>query len=151
VPLLKVVVFETLITAVLNEIPTDPTVLTVVRDITRDHAKDEGHHHRYFAGLFHELWHQLDPSVRGPVAHPLPELITACLNWDIELVHSSLVLAGIDASVARDVVHDCYRGSAGERVADICRATMRVYRSAGVFEMPGAAEAFTSRGLPPEN
>jgi len=41
-PLLQVVVFETLITAVLNEIPPDRTVLTVVRDLTRDHARDEG-------------------------------------------------------------------------------------------------------------
>src|SRR5205823_8986373 len=41
-PLLQAVVFETLITAVLNEIPTDGSVLTVVRDLTRDHARDEG-------------------------------------------------------------------------------------------------------------
>jgi len=151
VPLLQVVVFETLITAVLNEIPIDPTVLTAVRDITRDHAKDEGHHHRYFAGLFHELWHQLDPSLRGPVAHALPELITACLTWDVAPVHGSLVLAGIDARDARDVVHDCYSGSAGrERISDICRATVRVYRSAGVFDVPGAAEAFAGHGLLPE-
>jgi hypothetical protein len=151
VPLLQVVVFETLITAVLNEIPIDATVLTVVRDITRDHAKDEGRHHRYFAKLFHELWHQLDPSLRGPVAHTLPELITACLTWDIEPVYESLVLAGIDTGVARDVVHDSYSGSAGrERVSDICRATMRVYQSAGVFDVPGATEAFTNRGLPPQ-
>jgi P-aminobenzoate N-oxygenase AurF len=152
VPLLQVVVFETLITAVLNEIPIDPTVLTVVRDLTRDHAKDEGHHHRYFAGLFHELWHQLDPSLRGPVAHALPELIIACLTWDVEPVHGSLVLAGIDTGVARDVVRDRYAGSTGRaRVSDVCSATLRVYRSAGVFEVPGATEAFARRGLLPED
>jgi len=152
VPLLQVVVFETLITAVLNEIPIDPTVLTVVRDLTRDHAKDEGHHHRYFAGLFHELWHQLDPSLRGPVARTLPELITACLTWDVEPVHSSLMLAGLTPGVARDVVHDSYHGSTGrERVSDICRATVRVYRSAGVFDVPGATEAFAGHGLLPED
>jgi hypothetical protein len=150
VVLLQVVVFETLITAVLNEIPTDPTVLTVVRDLTRDHAKDEGHHHRYFAGLFHELWHQLDPAHRTPVAHALPDLIVACLTWDVEPVHGSLVLAGIDAAIARDVVRDCYHGDAGrERLADICRATVRVFRSAGVFDVPGAVEAFATNGLLP--
>ena len=38
VPLLQTVVFETLITAVLIEIPNDPSVITVVRDLTRDDA-----------------------------------------------------------------------------------------------------------------
>ena len=57
-----------------------PDVLTVVRDLTRDHAKDEGHHHRFFADFFHRLWTQLDPgcAARWPAparAGPrLPEL-----------------------------------------------------------------------------
>jgi hypothetical protein len=146
VPLLQVVVFETLITAVLNEIPHDPTVITAVRDITRDHARDEGHHHRFFSGFFHELWHQLDPSLRKPVAHALPPLIHACLGWDVEPVRSSLRLAGLDAAIADQVVRDCYIDEP-ERMANICRATVRVYRSAGVFDVPGAAETFAAHHL----
>jgi hypothetical protein len=148
--LLQAVVFETLITAVLNEIPTDRTVLTVVRDLTRDHAKDEGQHHRFFSGLFHQIWRQLDPSLRGPVANALPALIHACLTWDVEPVRSSLVLSGVDAPTARDVLHDCYGGDAGlDRIADICRATVRLCQSAGVLDVPGAADAFAAYRLVP--
>lgn len=147
VPLLQVVVFETLITAVLNEIPNDDTVITAVRDLVRDHARDEGHHHRFFAGFFHELWHQLDPSLRVPVAHALPELVASCLTWDVEPVRGSLRLAGLDAGTAEEVVAASYAGTGG--LADTCRATVRVYRSAGVLDVPGAAEAFAARGLLP--
>ena len=47
-------------------------------------------------------------------------------------------------------MRDCYLGNAGrERIADICRATVRVFRSAGVFDVPGAVEAFAAYGLRP--
>ncbi|MGM1058261.1 diiron oxygenase [Saccharothrix sp. Mg75] len=150
VPLLQAVVFETLVTAVLNEIPNDPTVLTVVRDLTRDHAKDEGHHHRFFADFFHRLWAQLDPGLRGPVAHALPELVLACLNWDVAPIVGSLELAGLSRDAARGVVADTYGGDAGaDRVAHICRATVRVFRSAGVLDVPGAEEVFARHRLLP--
>jgi P-aminobenzoate N-oxygenase AurF len=151
VPLLQAVVFETLITAVLNEIPPDPTVMTVVRELTRDHAKDEGHHHRFFVKFFHELWYQLDSSLSEPVAHTLPALIQACLTWDVEPVTSSLLLAGADPATAREVVKDCYGGEAArDRIADTCRATVRMCRSAGVFDVPGAVEAFAAYRLLPD-
>ncbi len=149
-PLLPAVVFETLITAVLNEIPNDPTVLTVVRDLTRDHAQDEGHHHRFFANFFHQLWHQLEARLREPVAHALPPLIHACLAWDLPPVHSSLVLHGVDPATAHDVVRECYGADAAlDRIASICRATVRMCRSAGVLEVPGAVEAFAAHRLLP--
>lgn len=150
VPLLQVVVFETLVTAVLNEIPNDPDVLTVVRDLTRDHAKDEGHHHRFFADFFHRFWTQLDPSLRGPVAHALPALVRACLTWDVIPVIDSLQRAGLDADTARTVASDSYGGDAGsDRIAHICRATVRVFRSAGVLDVPGAEEVFAAHRLLP--
>ncbi|MEU4767417.1 diiron oxygenase [Actinosynnema sp. NPDC023794] len=150
VPLLQVVVFETLVTAVLNEIPNDPDVFTVVRDLTRDHAKDEGHHHRFFADFFHRFWTQLDPAHRGPVAHALPALVRACLTWDIAPVVDSLRQAGLDPDAARDVAADCYGGDGGDdRIARVCRATVRVFRSAGVLEVPGAEEAFAAHRLLP--
>jgi para-aminobenzoate N-oxygenase AurF len=145
VPLLQTVVFETLITAVLNEIPNDPTVMTVVRDLTRDHAKDEGHHHRFFAQFFHELWTNLDPRLREPVARTLPALVQACLTWDTEPVRTSLLMSGVDSATAAVVVADAY--AAGGANADICRATVRTFRSAGVLDVPGAVEAFAAHKL----
>jgi hypothetical protein len=145
VPLLQTVVFETLITAVLNEIPNDTSVITVVRELTRDHAKDEGHHHRFFARFFHELWANLDHRLREPVARTLPALIQACLTWDVEPVRGSLVMSGVDSATAATVVADAYTQTGSN--ADICLATVRTFRSAGVFDVPGAEEAFATHQL----
>ncbi|MEV6983518.1 diiron oxygenase [Sphaerisporangium sp. NPDC051017] len=150
VPLLQTVVFETLITAVLNEIPNDPSVVGVVRDLTRDHAKDEGRHHRFFSGFFAELWTGIDPGLRAPVARTLPALVHACLTWDVEPVRASLLLAGLDAATADQVVADCYLGEAAAgQLADTCQATVRTFQSAGVLDVPGAAEAFAAHRLLP--
>jgi len=145
VPLLQTVVFETLITAVLNEIPNDTSVITVVRELTRDHAMDEGHHHRFFAQFFHELWANLDHRLREPVARTLPALIQACLTWDVEPVRGSLLMSGVDSATAATVVADTYTQTGSN--ADICRATVRTFRSAGVFDVPGAEEAFATHQL----
>jgi 1-aminocyclopropane-1-carboxylate synthase len=146
--LLQVVVFETLVTAVLNEVPSDPTVMTAVRDLTRDHARDEGRHHRFFSGFFHELWARLDRPMREQTALALPALILGCLTWDVDPVRRSLTLAGLDDATARDVIADCYGPGAGAaRVADVARATVRMCESAGVLDVPGARETFAAAGL----
>jgi 1-aminocyclopropane-1-carboxylate synthase 1/2/6 len=146
--LLQTVVFETMVTAVLNEVPNDPTVLSVVRDVTRDHARDEGRHHRFFATFFHQLWSTLDRRRRETAARALPELIRGCLVWDVEPVRGALVLAGLDGDTAADVIAGCYGGDAGTaRIADIARATVRMCESAGVLDEPGARDAFRAGGL----
>lgn len=145
VPLLQTVVFETLITAVLNEIPNDPTVVPVVRELTRDHAKDEGHHHRFFTEFFHELWTDLDDRLREPVARTLPALVNACLTWDTEPIRASLLMSGVDSPTAAAVVADAYAENGAN--ADVCRATVRTFRSAGVLDVPGAEEAFAAHKL----
>ncbi|MET8851209.1 diiron oxygenase [Amycolatopsis sp. NPDC004625] len=145
-PLLQTVVFETLVTSVLNEVPADTGVVTTVRDLVRDHAKDEGRHHRFFAAFFHELWHGLDAATRSAVAFALPELMKGCLVWDLAPVRSSLRLAGLDAATAAAVATDCHRDD-DERFRTICRSSLRMCASAGVFEVPGAVDAFAAHGL----
>ncbi|MDT3397229.1 diiron oxygenase [Streptomyces sp. B1866] len=145
--LLQVVVFETLITAVLNELPNDTTVVTAVRDVTRDHARDEGQHHRFFSAFFHRLWAGLDTSLRARVAHALPPMVHACLTWDTAPVRSSLLLAGVAEPTADAVLRDCYGAAAVQRVHDMGRATVHMCESAGVLDVPGAREAFASHGL----
>jgi len=143
--LLQVVVFETLITAVLNELPADPAVVTTVAELARDHARDEGRHHRYFAGFFRHLWTHLGRADRARAAVVLPALIEDCLRWDTGPVRRSLVLAGLEAGEADAVIRDVYGGA--PQMRQVASATVRLFRSAGVLDQPGAREAFSSRGL----
>ncbi|MBO3749175.1 diiron oxygenase [Streptosporangiaceae bacterium NEAU-GS5] len=149
--LLQVVVFETLVTAVLNELPADPSVVGTVRDLIRDHARDEGRHHRFFAAFFHRLWQGLGAGERRAVAGCLPGLILDCLRADVAPVRASLALAGLGRDAIEAVVADCY-SAAGDpaRIRQITRATVGMCRSAGVFAVPGAADGFAARGLDPE-
>ncbi len=131
----------------LNELPNDRSVVGTVRDVMRDHARDEGRHHRFFSAFFHELWTQLDSALRPRVARMMPVLIRGCLTWDTEPVHSSLRMAGLDQRAAERVIADCYDCPDLPRIQDICRATVRMCESAGVLDVPGATQEFVSHGL----
>ncbi|MDT0307149.1 diiron oxygenase [Streptomyces sp. DSM 44917] len=145
---LQAVVFETLITAVLNEVPQDPAVVSTVRDLMRDHARDEGRHHRFFSAFFLQLWARLDRPRRIAAARAMPALIRAALDWDLGPVRTSLRLAGLTEEQTRAVLADCYAGSAvTARIQTVSRATVRLCAQAGAFELPGAAEAFAAHGL----
>ncbi|MFF5207793.1 diiron oxygenase [Streptosporangium sp. NPDC000396] len=143
--LLQVVVFETLITGVLNELPNDTTVVTTVRDIARDHARDEGRHHRFFSRFFHDLWSALDSGLRDRAAPVLPALIEDCLLWDVHPVRRSLSLAGLTPADVETVIADAYGGARDIRQS--ASATVRMCRSAGVLDVPGARESFADKGL----
>ncbi|MFE0107445.1 diiron oxygenase [Streptomyces sp. NPDC059009] len=145
---LQAVVFETLITAVLNEVPQDPTVISTVRELMRDHAKDEGRHHRFFSAFFLQLWARLDRPQRIAAARALPAMIRAALDWDLTPVGVSLRLAGLSDEQTRTVLEDCYGESAGaRRIQTVSRATVRLFAQADIFELPGAADAFAAHGL----
>ncbi|MEV7193698.1 diiron oxygenase [Streptomyces sp. NPDC093510] len=148
--LLQVVVFETLITAVLNEIPKDPDVLTVVRDIVRDHAKDEGWHHAFFAQFFRELWTQESAGSRGRIARCLPDLIRCSLLPDLRPVRASLAAAGLAPSAVEDIVRDSYPPAAVDRgIRRASRHAVRLFQEVGAMAVPGGAEAFEAAGLLP--
>ncbi len=148
--LLQVVVFETLITAILNDVPRDGRVLTVVRDIVRDHAKDEGWHHVFFSRFFRELWAQQDSEQRERIARCVPDLIRASLLPDLRPVRTALSSAGLVAGKVEEVVRDAY---AQRRVDDGIRAasrhSVRLFQETGVVDAPGAHDAFAAAGLLP--
>ncbi|UCM88204.1 diiron oxygenase [Streptomyces marincola] len=145
---LQAVVFETLITAVLNEVPQDPCVVSTVRDLMRDHARDEGRHHRFFSAFFLELWARLDRHRRIAAGRALPAMIRAALDWDLGPVHTSLRLAGLDEERSRAVLADAYGESAvTARIRTVSRATVRLAAQAGAFDLPGVPEAFAAHGL----
>ncbi|MDH6142503.1 hypothetical protein P3T35_004525 [Kitasatospora sp. GP30] len=146
--LLQAVVFETLITAVLNEVPNDESVVRPVRDLMRDHARDEGRHHRFFSAFFTELWAGLDPADRRAAALALPDLIQIALGADLGPVVDSLRLAGLDRQAVGAVLAQCYApGFDTRRIQEIARSTLRLCASVGAFDLPGVREAFAARGL----
>ncbi|MFE0170891.1 diiron oxygenase [Streptomyces sp. NPDC059002] len=146
--LLQVVVFETLAPVALDEVPRDRAVLPVVREIVRDHARDEGHHHVYFARFFELLWHDLPTPLKRRAARCLPELIVSSLAPDLRPVGAALTVAGLGPDAVRDILADGYRTPGRQdALRSTARHTVRLFRDTGVLELPGAAEAFGAAGL----
>lgn len=122
--------------------------MSTVRVLMRDHALDEGRHHRFFSALFKELWARLDPPLRISAARAMPALIHAALTWDLDPVRSSLRMAGLDEHTARRVVEECYAPDTGsERLREISRATLKLCASVGAFDLPGVRETFAEHGF----
>jgi hypothetical protein len=148
IQLLQVIVFETLITSILVEIPNDQSVMTLVRDTVRDHAIDEGRHHKYFANLFTQLWQQLPASTRVKVAPFLPELVVRSLAPNVTSPRLALQEIGLPPRLIADVIADSYSVEATrEYVRNASSRTVGLFKRCGVLEVAGAAAAFDGFGL----
>jgi hypothetical protein len=148
VQLLQVVVFETLITSILSDIPADESLVGVVRSTVRDHAVDEGRHHVFFAAFFKHLWGQLDARTRTLVAGCLPRLIVRSLQPATAPAEAALRVAGFAEGQARQVIAESY--SAETVIEGIRRSsakTIRLLEEVGVLEIPGAREEFVAQRL----
>jgi hypothetical protein len=148
--LLQVVVFETLVTAILRDVPAERTVLTPVREMVGDHARDEGRHHAYFSGFFRELWTTLDGRLRFKAAQALPELVRESLWPDDRPVRAALAAAGLDRHSVEGVLTEVYRpADVLAAIKQASRQAVRLFRQVGVLDVPGAEEAFQRAGLLP--
>ncbi len=146
--LLQVVVFETLVTAILNDVPKDRRVLTVVREIVRDHARDEGWHHAFFSWLFRELWAQQPPTLRVRIARCLPELIRSSLLPDLRPVRAALGATGLTPTQVEEVVRDSYsRVEVEKGMRAAARHALWLFEETGVLGVDGGREAFHAAGL----
>ncbi|MFL6136560.1 MAG: diiron oxygenase [Frankiaceae bacterium] len=146
--LLQVVVFETVVTSILSDVPRDVTVYRLVREVVGDHARDEATHHAFFLRFFTELWGALPPAARTSVGRVIPRFIDDCLRPDLAGVRASLIATGVDASLADDVIVDCYAPArVGATVRVAARHLLRLCESLHVFDEPGAREALHELGL----
>ncbi|CAM5330728.1 hypothetical protein GCM10010329_38100 [Streptomyces spiroverticillatus] len=149
VQLLQVVVFETLITALLNDVPKDKGVITLVRDIVRDHAIDEGRHHAYFAAFFKHLWGQLSSSERVLVARLLPDIIVQSLQPATRAARTALSQAGLSDQAVNTIIEDSYhRDAVMAGIVYASERTVALFQECGVLDVPGAREAFAKAGFP---
>ena len=146
--LLVAVVFETLVSRILADLPDDPSILACVRAVVRDHARDERRHHAYFAGLFGQIWPQLGPADRTALGLVLPDLLLAVLSPDLFDMVEGLVDSGFDPKVASAVVADvCSPARVLAEARRTAQATLDLFRRTGLLADPIIAEAVVASGL----
>jgi hypothetical protein len=146
--LLEVTVFETAITSLLEDIPRDENVVTTVREVVADHAKDERRHHAFYRLCFGHLWGLLEPRIRQRAALSLPEMILACLSTDMPAVGSALLAAGLSKDEVAGVLAETYTRDANlAQVRKSARHTIRMLKAYDVFELDGVRDAFRQTSL----
>ncbi|MEH1098505.1 diiron oxygenase [Micromonospora sp. CPCC 205561] len=148
VQLLQVVVFETLITSLIEDVPKDSEVMTVVRDTVRDHAEDERRHHAYFAVFFKELWAQLGRSERELVSRLLPEVIIRSLQPATQSARAALGVTGFSPAQTDQIVAESFdRTSVMAGIVVASAKTVALLERCGVLDLPGARERFQNAGF----
>jgi para-aminobenzoate N-oxygenase AurF len=144
------IVSETLISAILSGIPSDPRVVGAVRELVADHAQDEGRHHAYFSRLLEFAWPRLNQAQRALVGPLLPEMILAFLEPDFVAIAGNLRACGLGAEQIDQVMTESYPADhvrAAIRAAS--RQTIRHFERVGIVEDPRTAEALEARSLWP--
>jgi hypothetical protein len=144
------IISETLISTILSGIPTDPRVVTAVRELVADHAQDEGRHHAYFSRLLEYAWPRLNKAHRELIGPLLPEMILAFLEPDFVAIAGNLRACGLTAEQIDQVMTESYPGESvrdGIRVGS--RAVIRHFERVGVVEDPRTAEALEASRLWP--
>lgn len=144
------IVSETLISAILSDIPQDRRVVTAVRELVADHALDEGRHHTYFSRLLEYTWPRLNKAQRALVGPLLPEMIHAFLEPDFVAIAGNLRACGLTAEQTDQVMTESYPSAtvrAGIRASS--KATIRHFERVGIVDDPRAAEALEAGRLWP--
>jgi hypothetical protein len=152
VVLLVVVVFETLVTATLTQIPKQRTVISTVRELVTDHAEDEARHSVFYSELFGYLWGQLDPKQRGLLGPLIPSFIVAPLSPPTDALRAWLTHVGVERDDVDGVVGESYPlADVREGMVRTARATLRLFGNHGLYEDPRTREAFAAHGILPDD
>lgn len=148
VDLMFAVVSETLVSALLSEIPNDKRLPGPVRALIADHAADEGRHHAYFHSFLPFLWTQLTAHERRAIGPRIPELIHAFLDPDLDAVRAALRASGFSDTEVADIFEETY--APGSPIFDVwpaARGTVRGFRSVGALDDPATFDAFAAEGV----
>jgi hypothetical protein len=142
------IVSETLISAILADIPRDTRVIGAVREVISDHAIDEGLHHVFFANLLEHAWPQVSSRHRAMIGVRLPGYIRAFLEPDVAALADVLFDVGLCADDVGQVLVDAYGSEQVDRtVRDDARVTLRHLARFGVLDDPATIEAFQEARL----
>lgn len=144
----QVAIFETLITSLLTSVPNDESLISVVRATVQNHVADEVRHHAYFALLFRSFWQQLTLDERISVARALPKLVMRSLAPNTSSAAASLVQVGLSYGSVRKILDETYtEEKVKASTQEAAKKTMAMFARAGVFETPGAVDAFHIEGF----
>ncbi len=148
VELFFVVVSETLISGSLLCIPQADDVIPAVREMAADHAEDEVHHHAFFAKVCRIAWPQMPRRLQVTIGSSLPRFILGFLKVDDPAIRAFL-RRHYSVREAETILEESYPPEtllANARAAS--RATLRVFRDAGAFELREVADAMFEQGFP---
>lgn len=152
VMLLVVVVFETLVTATLTQIPKHRTVISTVRELVTDHAQDEARHSVFFSELFGYLWGQLDPKQRRLLGPLIPDFIVAPLMPPRDALRAWLSHISAERDDIDGVIGESYPlPDVQAGMARTARATLRLFGRHGLYDDPRTRDAFAAHGLLPND
>jgi len=148
IKLFFVAISETLVTKILNNVPHDPQVASVVRAVIGDHAADEALHSVYFRNLFPVLWNNLAPYEKEEIGQLLPQLVWAFLGPDRQVEYSILRRLGFNAQDAEGILKEVYvPGQVAQVVRQAASPTLKMFEAAGVFSMPAVEQFFADYEL----
>ncbi|WP_147267917.1 diiron oxygenase [Spongiactinospora rosea] len=146
--LLFCVVSETLISAILTNLPQDDRLPDGVRELVQDHALDEGKHHAYFRDFLKYFWHALSTSERRAIGPFVPELVYAFLEPDYAMFEQGLLAEGFTPEEARQIVTESYpRATVRADVAQAGRPVTRYLTELGAMDDSRTHAAFTEHKL----
>ena len=148
IKLFFVTISETLVTKVLNNVPKDARVASVVRDVIGDHAADEALHSVYFRNLFPLLWNNISPYEKEEIGLLLPQLVWAFLAPDQAVDYSILRQLGFSAKDSEGILEEVYvPGKLAQGVKQAAKPTLKMFESAGVFSIPAVEQGFVNYKL----
>jgi hypothetical protein len=144
------VVAETVITGALADLAHDVRVVSTVREVMADHARDEARHHAYFASLFTVVWPQLSPHHQQLIGPLLPQFILGFVEPDYAVLRQLLKKYGVPPDTIAQVLAEAYPAErVGADAKHVAHATLRLFARHGVFDDLQTAEAFYTSGLLP--
>ncbi|WP_433616687.1 diiron oxygenase [Dactylosporangium sp. CA-139114] len=146
--LLFCIVSETLISAILSDLPRDSRLPSAVREVVRDHAVDEGRHHTYFKDMLSRLWPELSVAEQRIVGPAVPQIIDAFLRPDLAALVPGLTRIGLTAEECRGVIAESTPEHLIRRdIAAAARPATRYFTEVGALDHSRTREAFESAGL----
>lgn len=137
------IVSETLVSALLAQIPHDQRLPSMVRHTVAEHARDEGRHHAYFRVVLRYFWSTLTTTERRAIGPLIPSIIQAFLEPDYRASATSMALLGFSVDEIEAVLSESFTPNrVPSDVAVAARTTTRYFAEVGAMKDPATKDAF---------